>query len=380
MPLVTPSTTVAGISTPSASPPVSRRAPCATASCTSAWTCSTVRRSTTAPSGARPSRGSPATSVAALARNFSRKASATDSTTMIRSVDMHIWPWLKKAPKAAAFTASSRSASSSTSSGALPPSSSRTGFRLRAARSAMIRPTLVEPVKLMRRTAGWSISAPTTSPASSGALVTRLTVPGGMPASSSASTISAWVRGQVSEAFSTTVLPQASGVAMARVARITGAFQGAMPSTTPAGSRMAMDRQPGLSDGITSPATCVVSAAASRSIPAASMTLKRAQLSVAPVSSIIAVTNSPAFAATASADFSSSRRRAPGPIPAQSGRAFAAASAASRASAACAATARVAASPVTGLRRSNHRPSAACLFSPAIRRNTASLRCISTSP
>ena len=244
----------------------------------------------------------------------------------------------------------------------------------------MIRPTLVEPVKLMRRTAGWSISAPTTSPASSGALVTRLTVPAGSPASSSARMISAWVRGQVSEAFSTTVLPQASGVATARVARMTGAFQGAMPSTTPAGSRMAMDRQPGLSEGITSPATCVVSAAASRSIPAASMTLKRAQLSVAPVSSIIAVTNSPAFAATASAAFSSSRRRAPGPVSAQPGRARAAASAASRASAAFAATARVATSPVTGLRRSNHCPSAAGRSSPAIRRNTASLRCMSTSP
>ncbi len=41
----------------------------------------------------------------------------------------------------------------------------------------------VEPVKLIRRTAGWSISAPTTSPASSGALVTRLTTPSGKPAS-----------------------------------------------------------------------------------------------------------------------------------------------------------------------------------------------------
>jgi hypothetical protein len=36
---------------------------------------------------------------------------------------------------------------------------------------AMIRPTLVEPVKFTRRTAGCAISASTTAPASAGALV-----------------------------------------------------------------------------------------------------------------------------------------------------------------------------------------------------------------
>ena len=39
-------------------------------------------------------------------------------------------------------------------SGALPPSSSSTGFRWRAATWAISRPTRVEPVKLTRRTAG----------------------------------------------------------------------------------------------------------------------------------------------------------------------------------------------------------------------------------
>ena len=181
-----------------------------------------------------------------------------------------------KAPNAAALTASSRSASSSTISGALPPSSSSTGLSCSAARLATIRPTAVEPVKLIRRTAGWSISAPTTSPASAGALVTRLTTPSGKPASANASTIRAWVRGQRSDALRMTVLPQASGVAIARQPRITGAFHGAMPSTTPAGSRSASDSRPGLSEGMTSPPICVVSAAASRTMPAPSMTLNRA--------------------------------------------------------------------------------------------------------
>ena len=82
-------------------------------------------------------------------------------------------------------------------------------------------------------------SAPRPRPAaSSGALVTTLTTPGGRPASRRHSAISRCVPGQISEAFSTTVLPQASGMATARTPRMTGAFHGAMPSTTPAGWRM----------------------------------------------------------------------------------------------------------------------------------------------
>ena len=46
-----------------------------------------------------------------------------------------------------------------------------------------IRPTRVEPVKLIRLTAGWAISASTICGASAGALVTTLTTPLGKPAS-----------------------------------------------------------------------------------------------------------------------------------------------------------------------------------------------------
>ena len=117
----------------------------------------------------------------------------------------------------------------------------------------MIRPTRVEPVKLTRRVAGWAISSSTTGAASSGAWVRKLMTPAGMPASAIAETTCACVRGHSSEAFSTTVLPNASGVATARVERITGAFQGAIPTTTPAGARTAIASLPGTSDGITSP-------------------------------------------------------------------------------------------------------------------------------
>src|SRR4030095_15033672 len=99
----------------------------------------------------------------------------------------------------------------------------------------MMCPTLVDPVKLMRRTAGCAISVSTTLPASLGALVTTLTTPCGRAASRMIVPINVCVAGHISEALSTTVLPQASGIAIARTPRITGAFHGAMPSTETTG-------------------------------------------------------------------------------------------------------------------------------------------------
>ncbi len=153
--------------------------------------------------------------------------------------------------------------------GALPPSSSTAGLRWRAESSPMILPTRVEPVKFTRRTAGWAIRASTILGASAGAWVMTLTAPSGTPASIRHSPIRACTPGQISEAFITTVLPTASGTAIERTPRITGAFQGAMPSTTPAGVRMAIDSWPGLSVGMVWPVTWVVIEAASRSMPAA---------------------------------------------------------------------------------------------------------------
>ena len=175
-----------------------------------------------------------------------------------------------------------------------------------------------------------------------------------------------WVRGQFSEPLRITVLPQASGVAMARVPRMMGAFQGAMPSTTPAGWRMPMASEPGTSDGITSPATCVVRAAASRIMPAASITLKPAHMAVAPVSAGTAWMNSGVLASSLSAALSSSARRSLGPVSLQVLKASAAASTAITASAAEAAGARVATVPSSGLRRSKVAPFSAVTFRPLI--------------
>ena len=99
-----------------------------------------------------------------------------------------------------------------------------------------------------------------------------------------------------------------------------------MPTQTPAGWRIAIASVPGLSEGMTSPAICVVMAAASRSMPAASMTLKPAHGPVAPVSLIISSVNCWTFDSITSAAFRSSARLWFGPISDHAGKAASAAS------------------------------------------------------
>jgi hypothetical protein len=162
-----------------------------------------------------------------------------------------------------------------------------------------------------------------------------------------------------------TVLPQASAAAIARTPRMTGAFHGAIPSTTPTGWRIAIDRMPGLSDGITSPDICVVSAAASRKMPAARWTLKPAQGAVTPVSSSISLTKSAVRLSIRSAAFRSSVRRAVGPVSDQVSKAFAAAATTFSTSAKVAAAARVASLPVIGSLRSKVAPPSAFSATPS---------------
>lgn len=195
--------------------------------------------------------------------------------------------------------------------------------------------------------------------ASAGALVMTLTTPAGKPASSNTAPIRLCRAGQISEALSTTVLPQASGMAIARVPRMSGAFHGAIPSTTPHGCRRPIARLPGTSDGMTSPPTCVVMAAASRSMPAASAALKPYQPGTPPASATPRAMKSSARRSITSAALSSRRRRSPGSIAAHAGNAACAACTAASASARDAAAAREATSPVAGLGRSQVAPPAA---------------------
>jgi hypothetical protein len=117
--------------------------------------------------------------------------------------------------------------------------------------------------------------------------------------------------------------------------------------------------EPGRFDGTISPLIRVVSAVASISVSAASLTLKRAQGSVTPISPFIAATMSSPRAWRFPVAASSLSRRSAGPVCDQAGKAQAAASTARVASARLAAAASVTTSPVTGLARAKRRsPSA----------------------
>ena len=98
---------------------------------------------------------------------------------MMRLVHTQVWPELRNFEAIAPVTARSMSASSKTTSGALPPSSIDTRFNACAARPASTRPTSVEPVKVILRTAGFSTNSSAIGPA---APVTMLTTPAGTPA------------------------------------------------------------------------------------------------------------------------------------------------------------------------------------------------------
>ena len=135
----------------------------------------------------------------------SRRGSTTGSSTMTRLAAVQRWPVVPKADQRMPSVARSRSASAMTTTAFLPPSSRLTRFSRRAARSAICLPVLVWPVKEMTWTSGLSTSA---SPTSAPEPVTRLTVPGGKPASAISSTRSTAQWGVSLAGLKTTVLPR----------------------------------------------------------------------------------------------------------------------------------------------------------------------------
>src|SRR3954452_165198 len=136
-------------------------------------------------------------------------------------------------PDTAPVTASSRLASSNTTFGDLPPSSSPTFLKFRAAVSLMILPVASDPVNAILRVRGCSTSGiPTSLPYP----VTTFTTPAGNPASSTSLTNSSVDTDVNSEGLMTTVLPAASAGASFHAVSINGEFQGVMATTTPSGS------------------------------------------------------------------------------------------------------------------------------------------------
>ena len=109
--------------------------------------------------------------------------------------------------------ARSRSASSNTICGDLPPSSSTHFTGRRAAACCTSVPTSVEPVKVTKSMPGWPASA---APASSPRPVTMFSAPAGRPASVAISAKRSADRQVSSAGLSTAALPIASAGATVR--------------------------------------------------------------------------------------------------------------------------------------------------------------------
>ena len=129
----------------------------------------------------------------------------------------------------------SRFASPRTICGDLPPSSSVTFLKSRAAWTAISRPTSGLPVKLSLSTPGWRTSA---APAVSPKPGTTLTTPAGKPTSSMSFAIHSVDRDASSAGLRTTALPAASAGPSFQDAMSAGAFQAEIAPTTPTGSRI----------------------------------------------------------------------------------------------------------------------------------------------
>ncbi len=148
-------------------------------------------------------------------------------------------------------TAWSRSASSKTMNGALPPSSSETFFTVVAHCAISCLPTAVEPVKENFRTSGFWVSSRPTSLAR--VVVTTLNTPLGRPARSASSARASAESGVSSAGLITKAQPAAMAGAALRVIMALGKFHGVMAVTTPIGCFSVRMRLPAAWVGITSP-------------------------------------------------------------------------------------------------------------------------------
>ena len=164
----------------------------------------------------------PSRSVSMRARSFSSTAAATLSCTSSRLPAQHTSPWLNQMASTTPSTALSRSASSNTMKGLLPPSSSDSFNPRPAVACRMMRPTSVEPVNATFARPSCATSAAPVRPSP----VTTLSTPSGSPASAAISAKASAVSGVNSAGLSTTVLPAASAGATFHASISSGKFQG----------------------------------------------------------------------------------------------------------------------------------------------------------
>src|SRR5512139_480425 len=170
-----------------------------------------------------------------------------------RLAQTQVWPALRYLLIIAPSTALSRSASSNTMNGALPPSSSDSFLMVGAHCCIRMRPTSVEPVNDRWRTVSDAHSDLPTSIDCLASAVTTLSTPAGMPARCASSAQANADSGVASAGLMITGQPAASAGATLRVIIAIGKFHGVIAAHTPIGCLMITVRLLASVVGIVSP-------------------------------------------------------------------------------------------------------------------------------
>src|SRR5205807_2009377 len=179
---VTSTTTVGSKKVPPSAwrlPPCTIRAPLPTASARCCSTLASALVSMSGPCSVGPLSPSPTRSCATACTSFFVKASYTPACTRSRFAHTQVWPVLRYLLAMAPATAASRSASSNTMNGALPPCSSESFFTEPAHCAMSLLPSAAEPVKVSLRTSGLEVISP---PIASALPVIMFSTPAGTPA------------------------------------------------------------------------------------------------------------------------------------------------------------------------------------------------------
>ena len=213
-------------------PPRATWAPLATASSIRPQTPSAARPSINGPTLTSGSLPSPTFNAATAAVNLATNSSKTPECTNNLLEHTQVCPALRYLETNAPCTAASRSASSKTINGALPPSSIEVRLTVFAHSAISCLPTGVEPVKVTLRTSGLEVIS---APMAAVWPVTILINPGGKPARSASSTIARADSGVLFAGLQTTEQPAAIAGAILRVSIALGKFQGVIQATTPTG-------------------------------------------------------------------------------------------------------------------------------------------------
>src|ERR1700760_4213139 len=176
----------------------------------------------------------------------------------MRLAQTQVWPALRYFEAIAPLTAASKSASSNTINGALPPNSSASFLIVSVFCLIKGPPTALEPVNVSLRTSGFAVISP---PISLVLPVRTLKTPEGTPARSAKTASANAEKGVDSAGFAIIVQPAASAGPSFRVIIAAGKFHGVIAAHTPIGSLMTTRRRSCHGEGMVSPHTRLGSSA-----------------------------------------------------------------------------------------------------------------------